>query len=218
MKYFKLFIFFFLVGLVASLTYFIFARNKNQAINIHSPISSTPNFNFSIGQPPKDSVKGIIASMSGNIMWQSRLATEPAQIAKPQTIQQGESLVTGDTGNVSLSFPNFANLTIFPKSELNIIQTLPINFVFEQTTGSVTYEETGSTPVSIRTLNLITKLDSAGALTVIIDKDKGRVTATEKAGSATVAYNDLQFVSQVVALKAGQVLVFDEATRTTSVK
>lgn len=45
---------------------------------------------FNPGTAPNDSLKGNIATFSGTVKWQSRIATEAAQINLPVPIQQGE--------------------------------------------------------------------------------------------------------------------------------
>ncbi len=150
--------------------------------------------------------------MSGDIGWESRIATTPAKIEKPQTIQQGEKIITGENSSVILNFPQTADIDIGSDTQLEIVQTLPNSFVFRQTNGAASYEKTGESPVAVRISYLIISLVS-DKITVSLDEENQTVTV-ESNGVATVAYNDIDYITNMITLKKNQTFVFDIATRT----
>ncbi|HEX6977053.1 MAG TPA: hypothetical protein VF185_01670 [Patescibacteria group bacterium] len=166
---------------------------------------------FSIENAPSQSIRGTIVTISGDVEWQSRIATESAKITSPQTIQQGESISTKETGKVSLTFPTAANLTISPNTDLAVVQTLPVNIVFSQGKGVINYASLNSIPVSVRSQNLLIQLNQ-GNMTLTVSDTTPFTTLDVTKGLATVAYNDSENVSQVVEVKEGQRFVFNNDT------
>ncbi len=155
--------------------------------------------------------------MVGDVKWQSRTATEPAQLTvTAQTIQQGERLVSGDNGHAQIDFDSIGTVSMSPNSDLSIIQTLPINFVFLQSSGTVDYTVSGKTPFSIRDNHLIIFVQT-GIISVINKKDSSIISIVVAKGTATVAFNNLQYESQRVELKEGDTYVFDDSLRIGSV-
>src|SRR4051812_23316232 len=59
---------------------------------------------FTIDIPPKNSDRGIISSLKGEVKWESRAATEAARITSPVEIVQAEKLETEEDGNVTVHF------------------------------------------------------------------------------------------------------------------
>lgn len=167
---------------------------------------------FSVNDAPKDSVKGEIASMSGKILWQSRIASEPGELASLNQVQQGEKIITGGSGNIKVTFKNNGSISMFPDSELNIVQTLPQNFVFEQDKGSIEYQTDSDTFLSTRIYKLLTTLKK-GTMNINID-DKGEFTTCSLInGESEVAYNDINFLSHTLTLTSGDKFIFDNFTR-----
>lgn len=208
----KLFFFAFFLGLITAFGYSYWKTNK---VIITPKKTVQKKASFSIEQPPKNSLKGTIKSMSGIVKWESRTATAPSEIIKPVTIQQGEVLETGETGETTIIFKDIASITLSPDSILSITQTLPINFVFDQKDGSVSFEKLGETPISVRALHLLTKINS-GKLTLTIDKETGKITINVKRGSATVGFNNLENVSTVLNIQEGKKFIYNDETRETS--
>jgi len=149
--------------------------------------------------------------MTGEISWQSRTATESAKISSSIAIQQGEKLSTGQASRLSLVFPDAGSVDFSENTEIEIIQTLPANLVFSQTSGIGEYTKTGNFPVSIRAKNFLVEID--GDLIVSFDPKRPVVILTLKSGKAVVAYNDLRFVSHEVTLVPGKIYTFNEDTR-----
>src|SRR3989338_9045587 len=114
----------FLLGASAALLIF-FARNHSvpePIITIGKKASNFETTKFSLEQAPSDSIRGQITGMSGEIWWQSRTATEPARLPARQaqlteeiTIQQGETLIASESGNITVNFAPAATLTLFPE-------------------------------------------------------------------------------------------------------
>lgn len=214
MRNILLFFIFVVIGVIIAFGYFGWKKNTQVVSNIFLP-KERPTI-FSVEQAPSESKKGIIASMSGTVEWESRVATVPAQLTTPIPVQQGESLTTVDDGQVSVNFSDIGSVTLAPKSKIEFIQTLPGNFVVNQSEGTIHYQKTGSTPIAIRSLHLL--ITMTGTITVTVDKDTGIITVVVNNGSATVGFNDLQYISHVVNINSGQEYIFDDMQRTGTLK
>jgi hypothetical protein len=92
---------------------------------------------YSFEKAPSQTINGIVTSFSGEVAWQSRIATEEATVSSLSTIQQGEKIKTGKDGVVNLSFNEFGKLIISSSSEITFAQTLPQNFVFYNRAGQL---------------------------------------------------------------------------------
>lgn len=209
MKNLITFILFALIGIGATI---IFIKALPQAA-VRQPIK-LPSFSqnqFSLENAPSESIKGKIATLSGDVKWQNRVATQAAQIVNPQVIQQGEELITGDDGLVSVEIPTAGQISISPKTDISFVQTLPQNVVFAQTKGKAEYLKTGSFPISIRSLSLLIQIES-GDIIVSLSEATPIVTIEVKDGLITVAYNDSQNVSQVLKIESGKRFVFNNDT------
>ncbi len=207
MKYLNIFLLFFLVGICVAIGYKVI-HHTDLSVAKQNP----PTGDFSIIQPPKQSVKGQIASMSGDVNWESRTATQPATLLKPRPVQQGELLETGKDGKVTVVFPNAGTIHINQSSHLEFIQTLPVNFVFSQNKGLVDYEKKGNVPFSVRTFHLVVSLEN-GTYSVNTDADNDIVTIAVHAGSAKIAFNNTQYVTQIVNINEGEQYAFDDTLR-----
>ncbi len=164
---------------------------------------------FSLENAPADSLRGKIATLSGDVKWQDRVATQSSQITNPINIQQGEELITGD--NVQVEIPRAVIINISPKTDLSFVQTLPQNVVLSQTKGTVEYQKTGTVPISIRVLRLL--VGGEGNITISVSDTKPTTTINVDTGSATVAYNDSQNVSIVKTINSGEQFIFDNDAR-----
>lgn len=197
-----LFLLFCVVGLV--LAHFLF-QFKSGAIEKNKEILQKEI--FSIEDAPSETLRGEITTLSGEVFWQSRIATQAAPLKKPRTIQQGEELRTGKDGTVSLSFANGPTLTLFPNTHINVIQTLPNSIVLLQDEGSVTYQIAKS--VSVLNLDLLTVMKE-GEMTITIGPEGEDVQTKILKGQATIAHNDAEKVTTVTPISAGQTFIFDQ--------
>lgn len=203
----------FFLGTIASLGLFFWKNNSAiQPIIITDKKNNYPKTNFSLKQAPSDSLRGQISTMSGEIWWQSRVATAPAKLNNPIVIQQGENLIASNSGKLTVEFASVSAVTIFPKSEVEIVQTLPINIVFNQPKGTVQYQVSGVSPVSIRSLNLLVTVNS-GLINIDTDEKIGEIVLSLRTGTAKVAYNSPLFVSKVWNLEPGDVFNYDSNNR-----
>jgi hypothetical protein len=168
---------------------------------------------FSIEPPPSESLKGIIIEKVGTLFWESRVATSPAKLKDEIKIQQGERLITKEKSSATVNFENFGLIKLSENSDLSLIQTLPIDFVVGQNNGTVDYEITGTTPLSIRVRSaLVTK--TSGKIKVTMEKDDPIIMISTLEGKATIGFNDLDFISQVFTLKEGQVYEYNSDEHT----
>ena len=207
---------FVIIFVSVAIVFAVTIKKSGETIITPSP-STTPllkeniSTNFSLKNAPSESLRGTISSMSGEISWQSRVATEAAVITTPLEIQQGEDLITGENGTLKLSFPNACDINLSENTEVDIIQTLPLSIVFSQITGTAEYTKVGSSPVTIRTSYLLSEI--TGNVIIERDTDNQIVTVTIRPGEVIFAYNDSKFVSHVVNAKAGQTYTFNYGTR-----
>jgi hypothetical protein len=220
MKKIFLFLVPFLITLVAVVGYFKLTQ-KISKINI--PNVPTVSFSdlvkfsrFSLEKAPSQSLVGTITSMSGEVEYESRIATEAAKINSPVQVQQGESLKTGLDGKLVLSFDKVAEIDISSDTLVGIVQTLPADMVFSQNSGTAEYKKLADTPVTIRSLHLL--IENNGDVTVSIDKIKPIITVTVNSGTATFAYNNIDNISRVLTLESGKKLTFNDDTRRVVVK
>lgn len=214
MKNILLFLFSLSLGLGLMFVFLMFFTSlKNQNPQLKKKIYE----NFSIENAPTNSFQGTIATISGTVDWQSRIATQPATITQPQLVQQGENIFTKDDGMTILQFPGNNSLKMHPNSELDIIQTLPQSFVFVQNYGTIDYITSGTIPVSVRSLHLLVAL-SPGESSVQVDQILPVVTVAINSGSAQIGFNDLQYMSNVLSIPQGNKLIYNDATRKTSVE
>ncbi len=203
------------VGLAAVNFYHNYTDSQIEAGIAPSPMPS--NFKFDPNIPPSQSLKATVSSLSGQIKWQSREATEPADIKTLSQVQQGEELVTGDGSQAYVEFSGIWKITLYPKSELEFSQTLPENLVLVQKSGSIFYQKLGNDTLSIRARHLLINQDS-GNLTVSFSEDYPVVVVETTDGTASISYEDSDNVSQKVELDKNQKLTFDDSTRTIRIK
>jgi hypothetical protein len=213
-KYILLSLAVFAVGFAATVI-FLNSRTKNtESVIIVTPRSEATNqitSAFSLENAPSESLRGQITAMTGEIDWTDRVATEASKISSPVTIQQGEELSTGLKSSLILEFLNTCTVKFSQSTDIQIIQTLPTNLVFAQISGTGEYIKTGSDPVSVRALNLLTNVE--GDTVISINQLKPIITLTVKSGTATVAYNDLKYLSHEVTISAGHTYTFNSGTR-----
>ena len=163
-------------------------------------------------QAPPDALQGSITYMDGVVLWQSRTATEAAELSGSTPIQQGESIETGEDGEVTILFDEDTLIDIFSESSVSFTQTLPANIVITHRRGEVEYsQETATIPLSIRVGHLLVKLnDGTISITLIEESD---VTVRVIEGSATAVYNDLEYETNYEELDEGESFFYDDISR-----
>jgi hypothetical protein len=220
MKKIILFLIPFLITIAVVVFYFKLTQKIN---NLRLPVFPSVSLSdliklsrFSLDKAPSQSLVGTIISMSGDVEYEARMATEAAKINSPIDVQQGESLVTGVNGKLILNFDKAVEIDISSDTSIGIIQTLPANVVFFQSMGSTEYKKLANIPVSIRSKHLL--IENNGDITVTIDKVKPIITVVVNSGSATFAYNNLNNISKVWTVESGKTLIFNDGTRRVVIK
>ncbi len=205
-----LFSVFLLIGILGTVFYGYIT--KYQPRSLQTIIQTVKESGFAIEKPPSQSLKGIILAMTGEIGWQSRVATEAATIINPAPLQQGEVIRTGETGELTLEFKNVAGIDVLPETQLEFSQTLPVNFVVWQASGSAEFKKLGNVPVSVRAEHLLIKQND-GNMSIGVDSANLLVNINIISGSISVAYNDLNNVSHIVNAASGKRITFNDAKR-----
>lgn len=215
MKTLGLFFLFLVIG--TGVTFFFLTSNTKKEIAKPKRTLPVQTSKFSLESAPSQSIRGNISSISGEVRWLSRTATESAPITTPQKIQQGELLHTGDNGTVTIIFPNLSIQQAI-NTELEFMQALPVDFVVSQTTGSADYSnQSTTTPLSIRSMHLLIRL-GLGKLSVTVDDEDGEVIVDTLQGAITLAFNDNDNVTQTFTIPENQRLTFDDERRTLTKK
>ncbi|CAN5147360.1 hypothetical protein BH11PAT1_BH11PAT1_5610 [soil metagenome] len=191
--------------------FIMFGLQKLSPKKMVKPVVTKSKKPFSFLNPPSNSLVGNITILTGEVLWESRVATEPAQITIRQKIQQGETLKTG-SGSATVQFDKTATFVISSESELDIVQTLPESFVFQQQLGTVEYQRSGITPLSVRVMHLLLDQDVGDSL-VGMDTEARTVTIFVRTGKLRLAYNDLDLNTQLQDIEAGKKVVFFDDTR-----
>jgi hypothetical protein len=181
---------------------------QKQAINKKPPAST-----FSIEPPPSESLKGLIATRSGSLLWESRIASSPGKLENTIQIQQGERLITEAKSSTTVNFDQVGSFELSENSELSFIQTLPVEFVVEQKKGKIKYTNNGKTPLSIKIRSaIITK--KSGIIEITLTDDDPVILISTIQGSSQIGFNDLDYVSQVFTLREEQIYEFNSDERT----
>lgn len=213
MKFWLLFITSLIIGISFSTGYLAWTAAKIPKSEIQKfEQNTTKNEPFSLLSPPKASLAGKITAITGEVSWESRIATEAAGITKEQPIQQGELVVTGASSAARLVFPAIGEISIGSLSEISTTQTLPESFVLEQTQGSARYSITSDKTISVRSYRILFVLTQGDAV-ITLDSDKRFITVSVIKGSATAAYNDPDAISTVQNIYPGESFTFDNEER-----
>ena len=172
-----------------------------------------PEPSFSVETPPSESLRGIIATHSGNMLWEARTATSPGELKGNAKIQQGERLVTKEKSSAKVNFDRAGSFELSENSDLSFIQTLPIDLVVEQKKGKIKYIINGKSPLSIRVRSaLITK--KSGIIEITLADNDSIVLISTLQGTAQIGFNDLDYVSQVFTLREGHIYEYNSDERT----
>jgi hypothetical protein len=197
--------------------FFLQFSPKSLTLSYSVPTPVSIPFKFYPEIPPKESLVGQVSTVSGEILWKSRTATQSSLLENISEIKQGESLVTKSDSRISVRVKDILALQIFPDSEIAFIQTLPQNIVLHQKTGMVFYNRLGSVPVSVRSLHLLTNIDGSDLL-VTVDSDQKIIYLDLYSGTVTLAYNDLNYVTTSRTFSSGVRIIFNDSVRRLTVK
>lgn len=211
MKVFIIFIMSVVFGGLLVIGYYFVNKPKVQTTPTTQTKKDTTT--FSIEPPPSNSLKGMITAHTGDLLWESRIATDPVALGDNTRIQQGERLITQDKSNATVNFEKVGTLTFFEDTDVSFIQTLPVDFVVEQKKGTVEYILNGTTPLSIRMRSaLITK--ESGTVKITMKDDDSIITISTVEGTAQIGFNDTDGVSQVFTLREDQIYEYNSDERT----
>ena len=208
-----LFGFFVLTALSLVLWFFIIPKYRDA-----TPLSNfitekvTPTHTpFSLQDAPSESLKGKLTITSDGVLRQDRVATESAKISDDITIGQGEKVETDEEGNALIEFTDTLDLTVFPNSSVDIIQTLPTNLVFSLNRGRTNFAKKGSNTISVRIKHLLTQVE--GNVDISLADDKPIISLRVISGSITLAYNNLNYETQSLKVSEGKTIEFNDSTR-----
>jgi hypothetical protein len=208
-----LFIFSVLIGSLIIITAYLWSAPRDS--QILKPFF--PKTLFSIENAPSQSLVGKVASISGNVAWQSRTASFSTLINSPVILQQGEKVNTQDNGKVTINFPQTITITASANTQLNFIQTLTANFVVDQAQGRSTYVKNGTVPISVRALDLLINVET-GTCSISVDKDTASIVVAVSSGSAVVAFNDTNNVTNILTINKGEEYLFNNNTKLGKIK
>lgn len=206
MKYIGVFLLALVLGSIGVWLYF-----TRQSLPPVKAVSS-----FSLAKAPSASLLASLVSFSGKVNWESRIATQSVRLTEVRNLQQGEALDTEEAGHAVLVFPGKSLITLSPQTKINLIQTLPTNIVIAQPSGTVQYDTIGTALFSVRADDLLLNITS-GSITVKNDTDTHLVSVTVHTGVTTAAYTDLENMTQLASLSAGEHFTYDTTTQDGSV-
>lgn len=207
LKKLLLFLIFFSLG-VALVFVADFMVSNNTIQKLNPAIKSK----FSIDNPPSDSLKGKISSLSGTVSFQPRSKDYATLINAPVEILQGEDLNTGGNGSATVIFDRIGEISLLENTQISFIQTLPQNFVISQKQGTATFQKTGNIPFSVRGLDLLINLES-GKVSVNVDSDNSIITVDVLEGSVSAAFNDTDNLSNVITIESPRRYIFNNNTK-----
>lgn len=213
MKSFLFFLISILIGTISVWGYTQYSQKDTFPTPILQKTRPTKTVNYSIKDPPKNALIGTITTLEGDAQWESRTATEPAELKQNHRIVQGEKIVTYKDGGSSILFGQDTTISIKQNSTVSFVQTLPQSIVVAQEKGTVTYsQELDTTPVSVRVRNLLIRLQK-GSMSISLKDEDPIILVQIRKGIATAAYNDDSFNSQVIAIEKGETFVYDSDAR-----
>ncbi len=208
MKALFLFLIFLIIGIISGVFFFM----PDSKPPIISPVAKTSNDSFfSLEDPPSQSLQGEISSVVGDVLWQSRLATEPAALAENRKVRQGELVATGEDGSLEIHFEGEAEISVSPNSKLDFVQTLPKHIVVVQSSGSARYKTESLAGISVRSLHLLGVISKSSD--VEVENEEGDLTIIVHSGSVKVGFNDLENLTTTVNVGEGETYVYDDEAR-----
>ncbi|PJE62532.1 hypothetical protein COU88_04540 [Candidatus Roizmanbacteria bacterium CG10_big_fil_rev_8_21_14_0_10_39_6] len=180
--------------------------------------SLVETMSYAIKDPPKDALIAKMSMLEGDVRVEARDATEPARLAKPRPLVQGERIVTAHKSSVLITFINDTKILCKENTDIALAQTLPTSIVLVQNKGTVDYSQnTDSVPLSIRVRNLLVRLQF-GSITISLEDSDPLIQVVVNSGSVKIAYNDYGFVSQVNTLSKGEEMIFDSDARSATIE
>jgi hypothetical protein len=188
----------------------------HQSVTILNPL--LPVTHFSLENAPQQSLKGEVASYSGNVAWISRTAVVSSLIKSKIKIGQGEEIIAQGNGTATLIFPVGILIQMESNSNISIIQTLPVSIVIAQDKGTVSYKNTNNKiPLSVNGLDLLISM-SQGICQISVDKENANVVINVSSGFATAVFIDNENNTQTKTIESGREMDFNNNTKQATVE
>lgn len=189
---------------------------QNQTPTINKSTKQKP-LAFSLEDAPTESLKGIVTLSNGIINWESRVASTESVLDITQPIQQGEYIRTNNTSQIAITFSDVATVSARENTQLEFTQTLPSSIVINQPKGTAEYTTSGLSPLSVRTLHLLTQ-QTKGDTVIAINDELPLITIHPLTIAVQVAFNDTDNISTVLTIPLGKTLTFNDDTRKASIR
>jgi hypothetical protein len=208
----------FLLGLfgVIGLRYIQVHQFKNlpKIPQINSQISPTPE--AFVYHPPSTAVKGLITVVSGSVQKSFWDKDDLGVASVAAEIFQGEKLVTDTESTASANFEKLVEINLDSSSDVRFTSLIPTQILFTQPTGLVTYTLTQTeTPISVRSLGLLIKLNSGA---IRMDSTDSIVTIVQLSGQSQIAFESTNYVTQHYELKEKDRATYNDYTQTIRIR
>ena len=194
----------FLVGIIGFFLYRIYQVEKALSIPF------IPKDSHITLVPPSSALIGKIVQMNGEVKRQARDKEEFEKITDSSDILQGESVRTLRNSRVTIEFTDFASIILSQNSQLDLINLIPDNFLFQQSIGNINFKVSPGKTFSNRILHSLISISDGET---IISNDEDSVTIQVKSGRAKVAFVDLDNQTQVFELATGDKALIDDTQR-----
>jgi len=161
--------------------------------------------------PPAQSLKGILADMTGSVLQKTRDANAFVEATRSATILVGESIATGKDSTAIIQIPRLSVITMEKNAEIVFVNIFPQNSVFQQKSGEIQYEIIATSPVAIRALHTLIQASEAKFTVNIIDSD---ISVIVQKGEAKAAIVDTDNSTHVYTIPEGKRANIDDSGRT----
>jgi hypothetical protein len=209
MKSFILIFLFILIGAAISLLYFTKIANNKIYTSINTSLSPSikPTSEFNIDKAPPFSLKGRVISLDGKVDWLSRSASASSNLIISQVLQQGESVFTGDNSEVTIQFDK-VNIALNSNTQINIIQTLPVNILIEQVGGTADFSNYSSYPLTVRIKRFLIKMDE-GKFISLVNEENNQIIVKPTEGLIQVAYVNINGITKTIKVSKGNLFQYN---------
>jgi hypothetical protein len=168
--------------------------------------------------PPRLSLNGQVTKLAGTVTVDTRTATASSALLLNQLLLEDEKVTTDATGSATLVFPPALTLEVGPDSIVSLASTQPAHFLVKQDRGTVSYQtDDVTTSVAMRSLHALFTV-TKGQASLTTDPDTKKLTFTLISGQGQLGYINTDNQTQMVEVKAGQTLFFDDVKRLVTVE
>lgn len=206
-----LFLICFGLGLASVLGWRWWRTQYNHAPFVPQPQEVTLN-------PPRQSLTGTVASLSGEVVKDARNQDEPVTLTPGLSILEDEVLTTSSTGQTLIQFPPDLTIGILPEALATFSSTNPSHFLVKLDQGTIVITTDSLTSaVSVRSLHALLTL-TQGQATIRTNAAQKTIVVSVTTGTVDIGYIDTNNRTQMVKLTQGQTALFDDAQRTLTVE